>query len=129
MERAEMLARFKGICRSTTLGFMPVIPLLSDTDSNLETSFRVTKQLKIDNIVTSFLFLRGEVKSRFLQLMELHFPDLYPDFCKLYSRPTVDPVYYRKTMERLELLRAKYELYGTFKPVESNSQAPQLSLF
>jgi DNA repair photolyase len=129
IDRIEMISRFRGICRSTTVGFMPIIPLLSDTDQNLETAFRLTKENGIDNIVTSFLFLRGEGKPNFFTIINQHFPDIYPDFIKLYTRSTVDASYRIKTNGRIQALRRKYNLWGTYTQVKAVEQAVQLSLF
>jgi DNA repair photolyase len=124
-----MLAIFKGISRSTTLGFMPIIPLISDTDENLETVFRLAKAYGIDNVVTSILFLRGDVKTKFLSLIKLHFPDLYSDFAKLYATSTADAAYAQQISVKIKKLREKYQVFGVYKPVETNVRTVQLSLF
>ena len=129
IERLEMLAKFKGISRSTTLGFMPIIPLISDNDENLETVFRLAKAYGIDNVVTSILFLMGDVKTKFLSLIKLHFPEIHHDFAKLYTTASVDPVYAQKTNLKIKKLREKYQVFGIYKPVETILEAVQLSLF
>ncbi len=129
LERIEMLAKFKGISRSTTLGFMPIIPLLSDTDENLETTFSLAKEYGIDNVVTSFLFLRGDVKSKFMALIEQHFPEIYTGFSKLYATSTVDPNYKQNINLKIKKLRDKYQLFSVYKAVETIAHSDQLSLF
>jgi DNA repair photolyase len=129
MERLEMLRAFSDICHSTTVGFMPIIPLLGDTDENLDTAFRLTKEFGLDNIVTSFLFLRADVKSKFMKTIQTHFPEIYYEFSKLYNGSTVDSPYMDKTSMKLNTLRRKYELFGVFRPVELPKPSIQLSLF
>lgn len=129
IERIDMLAKFRGICRSTTLGFMPIIPYLSDTDENLDTTFRQVKEYGIDNVVTSFLFLRGAVKPKFLSLIKGQFPEVYPEFSSLYDSSTLDGGYSREISGKLEKLRSKYKLYGVYSPVAVVEQSRQLSLF
>ena len=129
LERMEMLRTFSEICHSTTVGFMPIIPLLSDTDENLDTAFRLTKEFGLDNIVTSFLFLRGDVKPKFMKTIQSHFPEIYPDFSKLYSGANVENAYMEKISRKLHALRRKYELYGVYRPVEPPKPSIQLSLF
>jgi DNA repair photolyase len=129
MERLEMLRTFSDICHSTTVGFMPIIPLLGDTDENLDTAFRLTKEFGLDNIVTSFLFLRADVKSKFMKTILTHFPEIYYEFSKLYNGSTVDSPYMDKTSMKLNTLRRKYELFGVFSPVELPKPSIQLSLF
>ena len=129
VERMEMLARFKGIARKTVVGFMPIIPLLSDTDENLETTFRMTKELGLDHLVTSILFLRGEVKPRFLQTIQARFPEIYSEFLQLYSRSSVDEKYARNLYRKLENLREKHQLFDDYKAVTMTEKHTQLSLF
>ncbi|MFZ4796952.1 MAG: SPL family radical SAM protein [Bacteroidia bacterium] len=129
IERVEMLARFNGIARSTTLGFMPIIPLLSDTDENLETTFRLSKENGIDNVVTSFLFLRGTVKPKFFEVIKMNFPEIYPDFLKLYSNSNVEETYAKKINLKIKKLREKYQTFGSYKPIEINKNPSQFSLF
>jgi DNA repair photolyase len=129
IERIEMLAKFNGIARSTTLGFMPIIPLLSDTDENLETIFRLTKEYRIDNIVPSMLFLRGDGKPKFFELIKKHFPEIYPEFSKIYKSSTADDIYARKLYSKIEKLRNTYQLHGIYTPAEISENQGQLSLF
>jgi DNA repair photolyase len=129
MERVEMLAKFKGVSRSTILGFMPIIPLISDTDENLETTFRIAKEYGFDHVVTSLLFLRGEVKTKFLALVNLNFPEIFPEFSKLYATSSLDAAYANKINLKSKKLREKYQLLAVYEPVESKETVYQLSLF
>ncbi len=129
IERIEMLAKFNGICRSTTLGFMPIIPYLSDTDVHLDTTFKHAKEYGIDNVVTSFLFLRGAVRPKFLSLIKVNFPEIFPSFSSLYETSTIDGSYSREIKRKLENLRSKYKLYGVYSPVKVMEQPRQISLF
>jgi DNA repair photolyase len=129
LERIGMLSKFSGICRSTTLGFMPIIPLLSDADENLETVFRLAKEYGIDYVVSSFLFLRGEIKPKFFALIKLHFPEIYPEFSKLYPTVTVNKTYEQKINLEIEKLRQKYNLFGIYEPIVKQEKSIQLSFF
>ncbi|MEI6898326.1 MAG: radical SAM protein [Bacteroidota bacterium] len=129
LERIEMLGRFKGICNSTTLGLMPIIPMLSDTDENLDAIFRLAKEHAIDHVVTSFLFLRGELKPKFLEVIQTQYPEIYPAFSRLYRSSTVDKDYAGKVNQRIEKLRVKYNVFGVYEPVTPNNANLQLSLF
>ncbi|MEI7596407.1 MAG: radical SAM protein [Bacteroidota bacterium] len=117
IERIKMLSKFNEICRSTTLGFMPIIPLLTDNDENLEAIFQLAKELGITNIVTSFLFLRGELKQQFFETIKLHYPEIYFDFIQLYKTSNVDSAYAQKINSKINKLRNKYQLFGVYKPI------------
>jgi DNA repair photolyase len=129
LERMEMLARFKGIVRSTIVGFMPIIPFLSDTDENLEMTFRITKELGLNHLVTSILVLRRDVKPKFLKTIQAHFPEIYSDFYKLFASSNTDLAYSKELSLKIEKLRVKYDLFGIYTPVENKEQSKQLSLF
>ncbi|MFZ4456317.1 MAG: SPL family radical SAM protein [Bacteroidales bacterium] len=129
MERMEMLAKFRGIARKTVVGFMPIIPLISDNDENLDTAFRLTKEFGLENIVTNVLFLRGAGKPQFLKVTETHFPEIAVDFAQLYRYSTVNSEYETMLYAKIGSLRQKYQLYGRYEPVAKQSEAIQLSLF
>ncbi len=129
IQRMEMLARFKGICRSTTLAFIPIIPLLSDNEENLNETFRLTKSLGIDNIVTSFLHLRNKGKASFLETIKTHFPHIYQEFSQLYTNSTLNESYANTIKAKIVKLRNEYDLHGVFVPVAKAVQPQQLLLF
>ena len=128
-DRLHMLSRFSGIARSTVLGFMPIIPLFSDTDENLETTFRQTKEYGIDHVVTSILHLRGNTKEKFLQTLQSHFPQKHAAFSKLYRASSVDEGYAQSLHAKIRDLRTRHGLHGVYEPVKQQAQVNQLSLF
>ena len=82
-----------------------------------------------DNVVNSFLFLRGAVRTKFISLIRVHFPEIYPAFSSLYKTSTVDGSYSREIQRKLENLRSKNKMYGVYRPVTVTGQSGQLSLF
>lgn len=126
-ERMEMLRQFAGICRHTIVSFMPVIPLISDTDENLETAFRLTKEFGIDSIIAYPLHLRGNLKEPFFQLIQNHFPEMSLEFSRLYKTSDLESNYAIKLFQKIALLREKYRLWGSYSIVQP--QDNQLSLF
>jgi DNA repair photolyase len=128
-ERLEMLAAFAGICRSTVTGIMPVIPLLTDGDDNLEALFRFSAEHKIDHVVSSFLFLRGEVRTRFMKLMEAHFPTNVREFSALYRNGKPDKIYAASAADRIQTIRNKYGMLSQYHPPPESGKPGQLSLF
>jgi DNA repair photolyase len=127
LERMEMLHAFSGVCRKTIVSFMPVIPLLGDTDENLDTAFRLTKEFNLDTIIAYPLHLRGKLKIPFLKLVESHFPALYPRFEALYKTADLDAAYASGLFQKISKLREKYQLYGSYSIVQPQNN--QLSLF
>ena len=129
MERIEMLARLKEVCRTTTLGLMPIIPLLTDSDENIEMAFKMAKKYNFDFLVSSFLFLKGEVKPHFMTMMKQNFPTIYGDFNRLYSDNQLKNQYFERKIEFIEKLRNEYQLNRLFTQVKPHPKAIQLSLF
>jgi len=127
MERMEMLRKFSDICRQSVVSFMPVIPLISDTDENLETAFRQTKEFKLDSIIAYPLHLRGKLKTPFLKLIQTHFPEFYPHFEALYKTANLKEDYADNLFRKISSLREKYQLYGSYSIVQPQNN--QLSLF
>ena len=127
LERMEMLRRFTGICRHSIVSFMPVIPLISGTDENLETAFRLTKEFGIDSIIAYPLHLRGNLKEPFLQLIKNQFPEIFTEFSTLYKSSDLESNYAVKLFQKIALLREKYQLYGSYSIVQPKEN--QLSLF
>ncbi len=128
-ERINMLGKFKDNCRSTILGIMPIIPYITDSEENLESIFYLAKQNNVDHIVTSFLFLRGEVKFNFFKTIEKSFPDIYQKIKSLYKTDYPPKSYLEKKKKILHLLKLKYDLNDSYLPVRTESEYIQTSLF
>ncbi len=127
LERMEMLQQFAGICRHTIVSFMPIIPLISDTEENLDLAFRLTKEFKLDSIIAYPLHLRGKTKLPFFNLIQTHYPEIFPHFSNLYKTPNLDSLYAEKLFKKLDILRSRYQLFGTYSIVQPLNN--QLSLF
>jgi len=127
LERMEMLRQFTGVCRHTIVSFMPVIPLISDTNENLDTAFMLTKEFNLDSIIAYPLHLRGKLKVPFFQLIQNHFPEIYPQFSELYKTSDLESNYANNLFQKIARLREKYQLFGSYSIVQPKDN--QLSLF
>lgn len=127
LERLEMLHKFSSVCRKTVVSFMPIVPLISDTDENLETAFRLTKEFGLDSIIAFPLHLRGNLKKPFFKFMLTHFPDLYAPFSALYTTANLNETYAASLFQKIATLRHTYQLYGSYSIVQPIDN--QLSLF
>ncbi len=128
LSRIKMIASFKGISRNAILGFMPIIPYLSDTDENLEQIFSAAHQNGIKSVITSFLFLNGAAKSSFFKIIEKHFPQLLDKYKLLYKSQNLDPVYKSEMTAKINAIKDKYQFTNQFEPVLPQ-KSNQLSLF
>jgi len=129
LARMEMLRDFKAFCRKTVVAFMPIIPLISDDDLNLDTAFRLTKEFDLETIIAYPLHLRNTTKKSFLDLIQAKFPEVYPDFVRLYRTSNLNESYTKNLFRKIELLRQKYQLYDAYEPIPKTKDIEQLRLF
>jgi DNA repair photolyase len=129
IDRMKMLFDFKGICRQTVVAFMPVIPLISDTDENLETAFSLTKEYGLGAIITYPLHLRKESRIEFLQFFKDNFPEDYPLFSRLYRGLDLNENYKKRLYTKINRLLKKYSLSNSYSIVTPVVQKNQLDLF
>lgn len=128
-ERIKMLGTFKGHCRHTILGIMPIIPYLTDNEENLHSIFSMAKDMKVDYVVTSFLFLRGEVKNNFLKMVENYFPHQYLNFKTLYKTDYPTDDYLKEMKKIIHKLMLNFGFTKFYSPPQPKPQCEQMSLF
>lgn len=127
-ERIEMLGAMKGNCRFTVLCIMPLIPLLSDTFENLDTLFDLAQQNQVDYVLVSFLHLRGRNQHDFKNLVQKHFPAIYPEFAQLYSsNGNLQSGYKASKYPLIHSLYARYGLSADYQAAPAHPK--QLTLF
>jgi DNA repair photolyase len=82
--------RFKAMEKIATLGiltgtaFMPILPFISDSDTDLETVVKTTKDCGGKFILAGGLTLSGYQKDRYLNLLARNYPKLTPKYDELY---------------------------------------------
>lgn len=106
---------------------MPVIPLISDTDENLETAFKLTSEYELDHIIAYPLHLRGKLRVDFFGFLKNHFPELSEPYEALYRSSNLNEKYADTMFRKIAHLRQKYQLWGQYSTVPK--QELQLSLF
>ena len=130
IKRLEMLQKFSEIGCKTSVLFMPIIPYLSDSQSNLDEVFRITKELNLGSINAWPLHLRGNTKKVFYAFLSKHFPNLLSEFELLYKGGSVSKEYSSQLRNRINSIRAKYNLYTQYKqPKPIKPKTKELNLF
>lgn len=129
IERMKLLHDFKGICRKTIVSFMPIIPLISDTDENLEMAFKLTKELDLDVIMAYPLHLRNKTKFAFFELIRRNFPNIYNEFIALYKTSNLKNEYAENLREKIAKLQKKYSLNNSYSIITKPVENTQLTLF
>lgn len=128
-DRLKMLRAFADIgCRTVVL-FMPIMPYISDSISNMDEIFSLTAQYNLGVINAWPLHLRGQTKGHFFNFLAQHQPDLLAVYKRLYPEGHLDRFYWTQVKQKIDLLRNKYHLYNVYRRAESIKPDMQLSLF
>ncbi|UCH50844.1 MAG: hypothetical protein JSV54_07475 [Chloroflexota bacterium] len=80
-EAMEKIAS-QGIMTGTS--FMPVLPFISDTDTDLEAVVKMTREYGGKFVLAGGLTLSGYQKDRYLNLLAKNYPELIPKYDQLY---------------------------------------------
>ncbi len=130
-KRIEALSKFSGICRSTSILNMPVIPYISDNYKEFDEMFAMSKELKIDNIVSYPLHLRSQkVNNNFFSIVRKHFPKVATQFIELYKNSSSPNIEYISNLnEIIYSLQKKYDIYDSYTPLHKKQEFVQLKLF
>jgi len=117
-ERFQVLKEFRKTNASIGLHVMPIIPLLTDDQSNFEQMFTQAKECGVDYVLPGTLYLRGSTRPIFLEFIKQEFPYIYADLIALYAKGGVDKEYKNKLYVLVNRLRDKYNLSSSYmKPM------------
>ncbi len=131
--RFDMLKAFAQTKVHTGLHAMPIIPLLSDSDKNLESLFAGGADVKVDYVLAGLLNLKGKTKDHFLEFFHMEYPEKMDAFLSLYGRRGLDAAYKKSFYQKLSKINEKYHLtmgHRLPKTLQHDSDdGQQLSLF
>ena len=117
-ERFKVLKEFRKTNASIGLHVMPIIPLLTDEESNFEQMFSQAKECGVDYVLPGTLYLRGSTRPIFLEFIKQEFPLIYDDLIALYKKGGADKEYKNKLYVMVNRLRDKYSLPSSYmKPM------------
>lgn len=127
-------AKLKGC--GTTVMLMPIIPYLTDKTDNIETIFKIASSLKVNQLLSAPVNLRGENKKNFYAFLRNDFPETYEKIQKLYYGAYASKDYSSRLRDFIWKMKNKYKLYGYKDPDreiirmnEKNNMGRQLDLF
>lgn len=117
-ERFKVLKEFRKTNASIGFHLMPIIPFLTDNESNFDGLFSRAKDCGVDYLLPGTLYLRGKTRKHFLEFFKTDFPDIYDEFISLYKTGGADKEYKNNLYEMVNRLRDKYELPKSYmKPM------------
>lgn len=97
----------------TGLTYMPIIPFITDTEEQIETTISEAKKRGAKYILAASMTLQGKQKERFFRLLERTFPELIPKYHEIYPEKSYGPVYkYSKILnENVDRVCKKYSIW------------------
>ena len=108
--RFSMLEKFKKTDASIGVHTMPILPLLTDNQENMEAIFSGTRAVGADYIILQTLHLRGQTRQIYFDFIKNEFPALYEKMRYLYRAGHLDKEYKKRFYSMAEPLLGKYEL-------------------
>lgn len=130
LNRLKMLQQLKNKDIGLGLHFMPILPMITDSEENIESVFSEVSKIPVDYIICGMLNLRSSTKINFLEFIKKSFPDYYEDYLEMYKGSFVQKEYSTKIYQKIGKLKEKYNLssnYKRFLPKEEKTL--QLELF
>lgn len=128
-KRLEVLKQLAGKNIGLGLHLMPILPMITDSEENIENIFREVSKIPIDYAICGFLNLRSATRVNFLDFIKLNFPNLFDDYLKLYQSPFIKKEYARNVYEKIWRLKRKYNIKSDYKKVLPKNNSSQLKLF
>lgn len=117
-DRFKVLKEFRKTNASIGLHLMPIIPLITDSESNFDGLFSRAMGCGVDYVLPGTLYLRGRTRKHFLEFMKRDFPDIYNEFIGLYKTGGADKEYKNRLYIMVNRLRDKYQLPSSYmKPM------------
>ncbi|WP_312071567.1 SPL family radical SAM protein [Anaerotignum propionicum] len=133
LRRFLMLKEFAKTKASTAVHMMPLLPLLTDGEENLNAVFSQARDVHVDYLLAGLLYLRGETKQVFYHFLKKEYPNLLGEYRILYQNGGLKD-YRGPLYERLGRIRDKYQISFDYKSrlereVNGKNKPIQISLF
>lgn len=119
LDRLEVLRHFRKTNASIGLHVMPILPFLTDGVDNLDKIFALAAECQVDYVLTGTLYLRSPTRDHFCRFLKTEFPSLSDEYKLLYKKGGADKTYKTRLYRRVNRLRDKYGLSGSYsKPMK-----------
>lgn len=108
-KRINAISKIKANTNAVTgIHVMPIMPYLNDDEASLLSLISLTKEVNADYATFAPLYLHGETKGKFFQMLHHNFPHLATKYQSLYMNGKLDPNYKQAFYERLTPLCDRY---------------------
>ncbi len=117
-KRYDVLTEFRQTNASVGLHVMPIIPYLTDNQSNLEELCRQAYLARVHYLLPGTLYLRGNTRPRFFNFIHKEYPEIESQLRALYTTGGAGKPYKEEMYKALNRFRDKYNLSGSYmKPM------------
>lgn len=99
-ERLETMKKCKEQGFLAGINYIPVLPFLSDSDSQLDEMITAAKDYGADFTLVGSLTLFGEGKRLYYKVLEKHFPELVPQYKSLFRIFPMPSKEYQQELEK-----------------------------
>jgi DNA repair photolyase len=113
-QRFKMLKEFQKTKVSRGVHIMPLIPYITDSFSNLNSIFFMSKEIQIDYILTGLLNLRGKSRNVFLDFLQNEMPFYYQDIFNLFNNKDLKTSYLQSISLMLSDLYKYHDISDAF---------------
>jgi len=128
--RIAVLKEFRKTNASIGVHMMPIIPLLTDSEKNIDRLFSAAAECSADYLLPGVLYLRGKTRQAFFNFIANEFPELSDQYKLLYKTGGAVKDYKEKLYRVVNRLRDKYSLSKSYmKPMrEKLRQQEQIQI-
>ena len=99
-ERLETLQKVKEFGFYAGVAYIPVLPLISDSEEQLEEMIKTAREFQADYVLVGSLTLFGAGKDHFYRVLERRFPGLLREYKRLFGSSHQLPKAYRLRLRR-----------------------------
>ncbi len=125
--RLAMLKEFDKTNASTGLHLMPIIPLLTDSEDNLDLLMSAAADSNVDYLLPGVLYLRGLTRKVFMQFIADHFPELSEPYQQLYVKGGANREYKEQLYQMVNRLRDDHGLEKSYmKPMREKMHQAEM---
>lgn len=129
-ERLKTIQTLKEAGLTVGWHFMPIIPYITATRSNMENILKTAHYYQVDYMITGMLNLRGNTKTNFFEFVKATFPTRYTNLWNLYHNKEKKQQYKKELSKQLEQLSTIYHVSRNYKKyVPKEKKVEQLKLF
>ena len=125
-DRVKLLKEFKKTNCNIGMHIMPILPYLTDSYENLESLFKIAKNIDVNYVLPSPLNLYGQTKTEYFKFLKKEFPDIYPKTKELFKETYLNRNYKKELFYKLNELKNSFNLSFNYKPKYKNDKQSTL---